>query len=390
MRKKILTLCFIISSFCFASEIDDINYLAHLLESGEKKESLNLATEIYNSDKYSLDAKYAVSSLLADYYFINHNFGESINYADKMITYFPKASYGYFKKGRALLGCNKLQDSLEYCNKAIEFSQTEKEYHLVRGFAKYELFKENFINKKIKLEKNELYYSKIEEILADFFAEIELDKSSFYSIYMSGYILACYIDENFYGSKELIQTGISLLNKAIEIKPNFINSYFVLALVYSSSKCFDLENCYKNANKYIELVEKSKGNNDLKIEKLPEFDDLLDKMYEFRGDYYRICGRVELALKDYDTAISINSSKGIYYYDKIRIYRSLIKKLDKTANNSTAKKYEKFIEENEKLIKKNDPSFDLLKDEKMIDEYEKARRSGIPIEYHEFSVGMGN
>uniref|UniRef100_UPI001A92B3EF tetratricopeptide repeat protein n=1 Tax=Treponema zioleckii TaxID=331680 RepID=UPI001A92B3EF len=84
-----------------------------------------------------------------------------------------------------------------------------------------------------------------------------------------------------------------------------------------------------------------------------EFDDVRDAMYFLRGNYYLERGNYELALKDYDTAISLNPSKGIYYFNKIKIYRLV----SKSANKTDKRKYEKLIKKNMKLIKEKDPDF---------------------------------
>ena len=353
MRKIFALIFLFFTVFCWSKDSDDIDDLLFLFNSGKEDVALNKAEKILSDDSYSKKTKYNVFVILNEFYYQKRNFILALDNAKKMVAFEPDNAYGYFRAGDALLSLHKQIEACEYISKSIELDPSQPKCHLARGIAKYELFKEKYINNKKNTEKNETYYEELDNVLDDFLTEIKIDNNCYYSRYMAGFLICFYMDENIKCFKELTESAIYLLNTAIEIKPNFINSYFVLASLYGSVKYLDLEKCYQNANKYIELIEESKKNPEKKIEKLKEFDDLIDRMYFLRGEYYRKKEKYELALKDYDVALSINPSRGIYYFNKIKIYRIL----SKDANEKDKKRYETLIKENMKLLKEKDPDF---------------------------------
>ncbi|WP_191018309.1 tetratricopeptide repeat protein [Treponema zioleckii] len=383
MRNFFLFVLFVSVSVVFANESADITDVLELYKKNEREQAFDMAHRILDSELYLESEKYILMGFLSDIFVSEKNYADAIDYADKMIEMKPELDKGYYLKGLGSWYLHDYISAVKALSKAIDIAPNKKQYHFIRGYINYDLFKDCYIREKDG-EKNDDYYSALSLCIDDFCDEVRIDKRNYHSVYMLGLLMGMYMDEKTSDGKKALQLSISLLNKAIEMNPNFIDSYFVLALIYGSEKNYNIELAYYNANKYIELLENTNSNSTL--EKSHEFDSSVYNMYTIRGDYYRENKKYELALKDYEIAISLKQSLGINYFNKIRIYQKMIK----TANNSAKKKYEKLIEENEKSIKKNDPSFDLQKDEKMIDEYEKARRSGIPIEYHEFSVGMEN
>uniref|UniRef100_UPI0018DA2291 tetratricopeptide repeat protein n=1 Tax=Treponema zioleckii TaxID=331680 RepID=UPI0018DA2291 len=246
MKKFFVLLLFFIAGFCYGNEADDIDELMVLFNEGNEEAILTKAEKILSVESCSNDAKYNVFSILNEFYYRKRDYILAWENAMKMIDCDPYNGYGYFRAGDILLILHNQVEACEYLSKAIELDPTQPNYHLARGMAKYELFKRKFITNKKNIEKNELYYDELLKIFDDFAEEMILDTEDYYPIYMGGLLLAFYIDENLPDYKELIQNGISLLNKAIRLNPNFINSYFVLASVYGSQKCYDIEKCYQN------------------------------------------------------------------------------------------------------------------------------------------------